>query len=160
MSDGLITCKDCGEPKPVADMFYVNKTRPMGQCRDCRRVARRAWYLTHTDAAKGYSAKWKAANRSRWRDAMRKSRHGIAYGTYDTMLAAQHGGCATCGAPPPVDKALHVDHDHDTGRIRSLLCDRCNRGLGFFLDQPVLLERAAHYLRWHDRPRREVMPND
>ena len=48
---------------------------------------------------------------------------------YNAMLAAQHGGCALCGAPPTRNR-LAVDHDHETGRVRGILCMPCNRTLG------------------------------
>lgn len=71
------------------------------------------------------------------------------------MLVAQGGVCALCGttdAGPPngkyvTDTVFHVDHDHETGQIRALLCKACNMGLGCFQDQPELLEQAAAYLR-------------
>lgn len=65
----------------------------------------------------------------------------------------QCGACALCGKVPGEDpergrnqKCLHVDHDHKTGKIRGLLCSSCNRGLGYFGDDPVVLRRAAEYL--------------
>lgn len=73
---------------------------------------------------------------------------------YDAMLAAQEGACAICGNPPTDDGprtgvSLHVDHDHRTGRIRALLCRKCNVGLGSFMDDPDLLVKASEYLRGH-----------
>lgn len=65
---------------------------------------------------------------------------------YDRMLAAQGGGCAICGRPPRDDISLHVDHDHETERIRGLLCFPCNNTLGDFNDDPVRLYAAANYL--------------
>lgn len=64
---------------------------------------------------------------------------------YEQLNTAQSGVCAICGLPP-VKKKLCVDHDHDTGAVRGLLCSRCNLGLGFFLDSPASLIKAATYL--------------
>jgi phage/plasmid primase-like uncharacterized protein len=50
--------------------------------------------------------------------------------------------CVICGAR----EALVVDHDHVTGKVRGMLCNHCNRGLGHFRDDPQLLEFAAQYL--------------
>lgn len=56
------------------------------------------------------------------------------------------GPCSLCGQPSTNGKRLAVDHCHESGRVRGLLCDRCNRGLGYFRDQPDLLRLAAAYL--------------
>lgn len=61
----------------------------------------------------------------------RARRYGLVKGEYDTMLAAQGGVCALCGRNDNGGKAFAVDHDHSTGRVRGLLCDLCNRGLGW-----------------------------
>lgn len=62
------------------------------------------------------------------------------------MLAAQGGGCAICGKQCPTGRALAVDHDHDTGEIRGLLCYKHNTALGL-LDSIELLTAAISYLR-------------
>jgi hypothetical protein len=67
------------------------------------------------------------------------------------MVAAQHDVCAICHEPETVEKygrvqPLSVDHDHVTGQVRRLLCNSCNRGIGYFRDNPVLLRAAAEYL--------------
>jgi len=69
---------------------------------------------------------------------------------YDEMLAEQGGGCAICGRAPTPGISLHVDHDHETGAIRRLLCFLCNNLLGDAGDDPALLEKAAAYLHEHD----------
>lgn len=73
-----------------------------------------------------------------------RSRTGITEADYNAMLAAQGGGCAICGNPPKT-RRLHVDHDHKTGRVRGLLCFRCNRALPAYVGAAWLL-RAAMYL--------------
>jgi hypothetical protein len=58
-------------------------------------------------------------------------------------MAAEYGGmCAICRERP----AEHVDHDHETGEVRGVLCFTCNVGLGNFRDRPDLLDKAVHYL--------------
>lgn len=77
---------------------------------------------------------------------MRK--YGITVDQFDVMLAAQGGVCRICrsGDPRGVG-SFHVDHDHDTGVIRGLLCSDCNLGLGLFKDDATLLLGAANYLQ-------------
>ncbi|SHN58944.1 Recombination endonuclease VII [Geodermatophilus obscurus] len=74
-----------------------------------------------------------------------KKRYGITAADADAMLAAQGGLCAICG----VAAAEHVDHDHDTGGVRELLCFNCNGGLGQFKDDPEVLRVAADYVERH-----------
>lgn len=54
--------------------------------------------------------------------------------------------CAICGKPTENNRLLAVDHDHRTGAIRGLLCDSCNKGLGFFEEKTLLLKKAMMYL--------------
>jgi len=70
---------------------------------------------------------------------------GVTADMYAAMLAEQGGGCAVCGRPPRT-RRLHVDHDHATGRVRGLLCYRCNRALPAYVTVEWL-ERALAYLR-------------
>jgi hypothetical protein len=81
-------------------------------------------------------------------------RYGITTGDFLDMVTAQEGKCAICLTVPPPKKdrngrgrrGLDVDHNHTTGRIRRLLCNMCNKGLGSFRDNPSLLRLAAKYL--------------
>lgn len=84
-----------------------------------------------------------------------KRYYGLTGEDYGRMLAAQGGVCEVCsrpevrlrpdGTPTP----LHVDHDHETGKVRSLLCYTCNSGLGSFADDPARLRAAADYIERH-----------
>jgi hypothetical protein len=89
----------------------------------------------------------------RYADYGLKKRFGLPMGSYDQMLAEQGGCCAICGATKPGGrtKRFHVDHCHSTGRVRSLLCEGCNNGLGRFRDKPHLLRAAADYLEKHSK---------
>jgi hypothetical protein len=77
-------------------------------------------------------------------------KYGITIADYEQMLAEQYGGCAICGRPEPEDGSLHVDHDHDTGAVRGLLCFPCNQAIGAFAEDLELLSSALTYLRHHD----------
>jgi hypothetical protein len=78
--------------------------------------------------------------------------YGIGSADYDRILAEQGGGCALCGVRPEDLKAgkyrthLHVDHCHDTGRVRGLLCPDHNLLLGRFGDDPIMFKRILQYL--------------
>ncbi len=67
-----------------------------------------------------------------------KSRYGLSLDEYETILEKP---CAICG-----DKATHLDHNHETGRVRGGLCGSCNLGLGLFKDNPDSLITAAGYV--------------
>lgn len=82
----------------------------------------------------------------------RQRKFGITPEDYETLLENQNNCCALCGKPEVVTwkgkvKQLAVDHDHSTGLVRSLLCQKCNTGLGSFNDSEELLEKAIKYLR-------------
>jgi hypothetical protein len=63
------------------------------------------------------------------------------------MIEAQGGLCAICAGP--LDRP-HVDHDHETGKVRGILCFNCNAGLGKFKDSVEIADAATEYLRKHD----------
>jgi len=78
-----------------------------------------------------------------------KRDYGISQAQFDEMLESQNGKCAICKADPPTGhkKRLNVDHCHQTGAVRGLLCDACNRGIGLFKDDPERLNKAISYLK-------------
>jgi hypothetical protein len=81
-------------------------------------------------------------------------RYGVTLDWFEAKLIEQNGQCMICGEKPPLggvksSARLHVDHDHDTGAVRDLLCTRCNQGLGYFRENADLLRAAAGYLERH-----------
>lgn len=81
-----------------------------------------------------------------------KRRYGVTTEDYDRMLSDQNGGCKLCGKPPAMTSQitlrLFIDHCHTTGKVRGLLCARCNTGLGF-VDQSEWLSKALEYREAH-----------
>ena len=108
------------------------------------------WYYRHLEQAHERMRMWQQAHPDRH---IRRA-YGLTQADYDALLIAQGGVCAACGQPERAMRAglalrLSVDHVHGTGRVRGLLCTRCNRGIGNFDDDPARLEAAARYLRSH-----------
>ena len=103
-----------------------------------------------------------AANRKRYHaltpeEKLKRNRaqhlalYGLTLESYDAMMVKQNNVCALCGCPEtnPKKRHLSVDHCHDSGKVRDLLCDRCNRGIGAFGDNIDLLEKSVIYLQKH-----------
>jgi hypothetical protein len=84
-----------------------------------------------------------------WRQRWLRVKYGLSLEDYDAMAARQNGVCAICRRKS--DKVLSVDHSHETGMLRSLLCQGCNSGLGHFRDDPALLRAAADYVEHWQR---------
>lgn len=162
-------CTVCEQEKPIA-AFAVSKRGKDGLhtfCKKCKSAKSRDWYHRTPDrqrsrnrrryqengaAMREAALRWYRDNREhvlglKRASALRKS-FGLTIEQYDEMLAAQGGLCAVCGQPPQskARRPLHIDHCHNTGRVRGLLCRSCNVGLGHFADSPERLRAAAAYI--------------
>ena len=86
-------------------------------------------------------------------DAQMERNYGISLSTYNRMFIEQGGVCKICSLPQKSNRneRLAIDHCHETGKVRGLLCDGCNRGIGLLKDDYRILERAASYLRTQDQ---------
>ena len=140
-------CARCKQPKQLTDFYQrkvKGKTYPGSYCKPC----------TLEDQRERRQAGYKAPNRLTPEENTRKAwlRRlrilGITEDQYLAMLEAQGGRCAICRDDVPWSRSgtWHVDHCHDSGKVRGLLCTRCNRGLGYFRDDPRLLLEAIGYL--------------
>ena len=88
---------------------------------------------------------WYQKNKTKMADQNRIRKFGVSVEEYERMLVEQGGGCKICGNTNS-GKRLAVDHDHQTGQVRGLLCSACNVGLGMFKDSTDLLRRAINHL--------------
>jgi hypothetical protein len=91
-----------------------------------------------------YQALDPAIRRDQFRAWALRTRYNLTPEEFESMAAALGGRCAICRTAP---ERLVVDHDHTTGRVRGLLCDGCNTGLGKFADSPERLRAAIDYLK-------------
>lgn len=88
------------------------------------------------------------AKKPQYQERNRKARfknYGLDQHEYQDILDAQGGGCAICTASPRV-RTMAIDHDHQTGKVRGILCRQCNTALGLLGDNPERIMEAADYL--------------
>lgn len=94
-----------------------------------------------------YHQKFRGSNYEVWRKSRLKHRYKLTAKQWDVMFESQQGRCALCLQTS--DRTLHVDHDHDTGKVRALLCWHCNRLLGKVEKYPELVRAMFIYLDVH-----------
>lgn len=139
---GAKVCGRCGTEKSLDDFYDDIRNLKDGKHGSCKKCHSSSSYESRKKTGKGIG---KDANRTR-----NLKKHGMTKVEYDNMVAAQGGLCALCGEPPSRTShgsfRLVVDHDHNTGEIRGLLCNTCNLGLGHFRDDPRKLALAIKYL--------------
>ena len=104
-------------------------------------------------AVKARAAVWKnkAENKDKVVSCKLNWRYGINISKYNQMLSAQNGGCAICNEVNKNGRRLHVDHDHETGEIRGLLCHGCNAALGLLKENLGVVLGMAEYIRRHSK---------
>lgn len=168
----LVTCRFCGEDLSIRKLQSHFKLCPQAPacapdhkiCTACQEPKPLREFTISTQGTKDYkcaacNAKFstehyhRPGNRERRRYVIAARMYGLDEASYREMAALQNGLCAICLKAPSgrAEKTsrLHVDHDHATGKVRGLLCYRCNHGLGSFLDSRELLLRAVAYLAVH-----------
>jgi hypothetical protein len=111
-------------------------------CRGCRRVLPVSDWSPRINANDGLAWQCKSCLSAKDRAKHLMRTYGMSVEDLDAMLDWQHGVCAICQTAP----AAHVDHDHESGSVRGLLCFRCNAALGQLGDDPLVVRRAARYL--------------
>ena len=147
------TCTNCGVTKYIS-AFGSGKRSEGGrrsQCKACINAQQRARYSPEKNAA--YLRKYRKRDPERRRRYQLKGLYGLTLEDFSQMLKAQNGKCAICGNSDPRHRRkyrpsphLHVDHCHESGRVRGLLCGTCNKGLGCFSHDASALQSAIRYL--------------
>ena len=143
------TCTKCEIQKPISE-FHKNKAKKSGLCcwcRQCKYESYKNWLRTHKKQRKDQSARY-------YKTKGRANSTRRLYGNdidYDRMYAEQNGCCAICNThQSKLARRLHVDHNHETKIVRSLLCHNCNIGLGHFRHSKDLLNDAINYLKQYE----------
>jgi ribosomal protein L40E len=160
-------CIRCKELKPISEfgLHNIQKNQHRNFCKQCQKE----WdskYKTSTEGKQKID-EWREKNQEkiiayrelyktdpRKKEKMRNygrkntlKQFGLTQEDYDKILQSQNGHCAICGNGTNGNKKnFCVDHDHETGKVRGLLCHNCNVSVGLMKESPLLLRKAAEYL--------------
>ena len=158
LKDGLsFYCLECNRERNNA--WYRQSRRALGTevrdhswipegfrwCPSCRQPVAHEDYTRNSRTSSGFGSRCRRCDRAENSAGYFYRKYKMTKGEVAELRAAQNDRCAICGDPEP----QHLDHDHETGKIRRLLCQRCNHGLGLFRDDPYLLHVAALYVTGH-----------
>ena len=138
-------CSKCNTNQPI-EQFLKHKGHRGS-------IERSSWCRT---CAAAHNREWRKKNKEHVKNQRLLKQYDMTLEEYKQMAEQQNGVCAICGGPPTLMmggsgtkeqyRLLDVDHDHNTGAIRGLLCNKCNRGIGDFEDNVSSLRNAADYL--------------
>lgn len=116
-------------------------------------------YIPVAPCKHGHLLRWTASNNCVQCDEAQRERHkraakyrriakeyGLTRDEYQQLVKAQLSSCAICGDYKENSFELHIDHCHKSGKVRALLCSRCNQAIGLLRDSPELARAAAEYL--------------
>jgi hypothetical protein len=119
-----------------------------GSCVQCDRERRKVFSKTEIFRKRRrlYEARYRKKHSEKFLAYRREWRYGINKDTFDQQMIAQKRRCAICRTKFTRNADACIDHNHETGNVRGLLCHPCNTGLGYFRDEPIRLKSAARYL--------------
>jgi hypothetical protein len=162
----LKLCSYCKKQKPLScfDKHTETKDGLNSLCVDCHHLVCKKWRDNNKEKRKQAWKKYSETHKEqiklknlrykkRQKDLDLQSTFGITLDQYNQMLKDQNGVCVICKNPEnEVEKGkqqrtLSVDHNHKTGKVRGLLCGKCNKGIGLFKDNIYLLQSAIDYLK-------------
>lgn len=131
------------------------RERHKDRLRESDREKSRRWYHNNIEKARLAQREHKrrtyATNKEKIRWAKIMSAYGLTKQQFEELLAKQGGTCAGCDTSEPGGRGWQVDHCHGTGRVRGILCSKCNTGIGLANDDPEVLGRWIEYLRCYPR---------
>jgi 5-methylcytosine-specific restriction endonuclease McrA len=132
-SAGLQFCPLCQNSKLLMEFHASTRGKSGGYCIECKRKKNRQHYLAHP------------GDRT---DTHRQRTYGVSPEDYEAMMLEQERSCGICKRPfeGMASRSIHIDHDHQTGAVRGILCQNCNNGAALLLDNPDLILEACCYI--------------
>jgi len=167
VKDGFKLCTKCDEEKPLSD-FHNHDEGKLGlrsNCKECEAKWAKRYYKKHqkkirklaktyTKTHKKERKDYREKNKKKNKDRELQLKYKITLKEYQLLSKNQKNRCSICGnketaIEPRTNKirGLAVDHNHETGKVRGLLCGKCNRGIGFFQENINFLQKTIDYLK-------------
>lgn len=151
-------CTSCEVEKDVTEFGVFEQrgdTFVRGQCNSCRSALERQKRVDDPERARKIDndryyqkkAEDPVAQSAYYRDWHLRNKYDMTLAEFDALAASLDYLCEICGREETVRKNLAVDHNHETGNVRGLLCASCNSALGLLQDSPYVLEAATAYLK-------------
>lgn len=144
-------CTKCNEAKPLAEFFKSGKypsgkEKNRGSCKACTNKYTANWRIKNRAEYNDYMTKYRIQKPDKRRATEIKKLYGLLPEQLTKMVQEQNNKCKICNRPPQGKRPLAIDHCHKSGRVRGLLCYRCNRSVAL-LDDQELLEKAIAYIK-------------
>lgn len=143
------TCRTCSQTKSVEE--FTVSSRAYGRlyyasdCKECCRVKHKErWSFMSKEERQAWNAK-QNSNKVYHKNYRLESKYGITLQQFNEMYDRQQGCCAICSSPTEPSR-ICVDHNHNTGVVRKLLCHNCNVILGHAYEDPTILMKCVEYL--------------
>ena len=131
-------CTKCGEQKPLSDFYKSAKAFDNLQscCKLCHKAVCKTSHAKNKPKRNLYNKKYNI-----------EKTYGISFDSYLKLVESQNNKCQICKNTLKTGKNTHLDHCHSTGKIRGVLCGKCNTGIGQFNDSIELLKSAVSYIK-------------
>lgn len=153
------TCSKCGIEQPLSEYHY-KRGKTQNRCKACRSEYQKAHYLANRERERAIRKAWyednksrvsikgkadRSANPEKFKLGRRLKKYGLTKGEYLEKIAIQNNKCEICDKP--FTETPYIDHCHDSGALRGLLCSSCNTGFGLLKEDVAIFERCIAYSR-------------
>lgn len=144
-------CNKCGEVLTEKNFNFSGRKNTGLICKNCFNKKNREWRKNNREKSRESNRKShsKPSYKHRKRELYYQSTYGISINEYDKTLLNQNDKCVICGYMKILNHRnhLYIDYDHKTNKVRGILCDNCNKGLGHFKDSVDIMKHAIKYLQ-------------
>lgn len=147
----MLSCEGCRVEFPWARGRSKKLCGPcdvaMGWCSTCKRAKPREEFAENRTTRNGLNSECRTCRSVAWI----QHKYDLSVTEYQELYDSQGGRCAICNQLPTGGR-LCVDHNHDSGDVRGLLCDNCNKAIGLFQDSPEVIISAVEYIQAARKP--------